>query len=93
MSAPTLEHMAYVAYCHVCGGMVAAVVDDPNHQRDNSKEVARWMREGSRVERVTCQHVRDNLKGCTAECACFWCEKKRRKLSRAASAAQHGSWE
>lgn len=80
MTATATENMAYVAYCSECGGLVAAIVDDPNHRKGrngSASEVARWIRDGSRVERVTCQYVRDNLNGCTPECPCKWCVKRR----------------
>jgi hypothetical protein len=78
--------MAYVAYCDDCDGMVAACVDDPARRRGkdgSAATVAGWLRDGDRVERVTCQFVRENLTGCTATCGCKWCIKKRATAERA----------
>lgn len=79
------EHMAYVGYCGECGGIVAAVVDEPGRPRETAKDVARYVRDGYRVERVTCQFVRENLRGCAPGCPCRYCEKRRKKASRASS--------
>ncbi len=72
LSKPPLEReddmskeMAYMAKCK-CGGMVAAVMDIPNHKADTAKEVAECIEAGYTVERVDSEEVR------TAE----WCECK-----------------
>lgn len=80
MSAEPVERMSYVGYCGDCGGMIAAAVDSPDRRKGKdgtAKLVADLMREGHTIARVTCQFVRDNLNGCTAECPCTSCEKKR----------------
>lgn len=56
------EVMCYVAR-KSCGCIIAATVDEPDMQKENAKEVARWMRKGFTVDRVTVQHVRDNFEG------------------------------
>lgn len=70
----TAEHMAYAGHCAVCGAMCAATVDAPDRKRDNAKLIAKWVRDGLRVERVTVEHVRQSLKLC--ECL------RRRRPSR-----------
>lgn len=50
------EPMAYVARM-ACGHIVAAAVDD-EHKKDNAREIARWIRWGYTVDRVTCEQVR-----------------------------------
>jgi len=47
-----------------CGCIVTAFVDNPEHKKDLGNEIARWIKEGLKVERVTCQYVRDNMKKC-----------------------------
>ena len=80
------EHMAYAGYCGTCGRMVAATVDDPKHRRgkDGSAAfVAELIRDGCRVERIACQSVREELWGCTDDCACKFCVKKRKAKKNA----------
>lgn len=80
----TDEHMAYVGFCPDCEAMVCAVVDNPEHRRGrdgSARTVADWMREGMRIERVTCQFVRESLAPCLDTCSCKWCVKKRGKLA------------
>jgi len=52
------EYMSYVARCPKCGAVRIAVVDAPSHPRDIAKEVARAIRDGYLIERVTCEWVR-----------------------------------
>lgn len=52
------EHMAYVAKAH-CGCLKMAVVDDPKHAADTAKEVAKAIKRGYSVSRVTCEEVRN----------------------------------
>jgi NADPH:quinone reductase-like Zn-dependent oxidoreductase len=47
-----------------CGCMVAAMVDNPEHKKDTAKEIAKWIREGLTIERVTAEYVRENFKKC-----------------------------
>ena len=44
--------MAYVAFMD-CGCLVMAAVDEPAYAKDNAKVVARCVRDGLRVERMT----------------------------------------
>lgn len=83
MSAPTDDGMSYASYCPDCGRMVAAIVDSPDRKRDVAKHVAQSMREGCRVERIPCQAVREGAWGCSEDCACKWCEKRRRSSRKA----------
>lgn len=57
MTDPTYS---YAAYCRGCGNMIAACVDD----KHAAKDVARWIKRGDRVERVTADEVRSNLNVC-----------------------------
>jgi hypothetical protein len=51
------EHMAYIAKAP-CGCLRMAVVDDPAHKQRTAREVAKAVKNGEAVERVTCEHVR-----------------------------------
>lgn len=46
-----------------CGCIVAASVDEPEYARVNAKEVAKWIRQGLNVDRVTVAVVRDEFVG------------------------------
>ena len=52
-----MSEMAYIAKC-VCGGMIMAVVDLPDHKKDTAKEVASCLRAGYEIERLTVEEVR-----------------------------------
>ena len=54
-----MTDMAYIAK-KPCGCIVLAVVDNPDHRRDVAKEVAKAIREGYIIERVTADYVREN---------------------------------
>lgn len=41
-----------------CGCLTVAIVDNPEHRRDVAKEVAKAIRNGEVVERVTSESVR-----------------------------------
>ena len=47
-----------------CGCAVAAVVDRPEWAKDTAKDVARWVRDGLRVERWSVERVRAELREC-----------------------------
>lgn len=81
MTNAQAEPMSYAGFCLDCGGMVAAVVDDPNpkYKARVRKSVADFMRDGCSIQRVTCQFVRDNLRGCTPTCPCASCIERRRQ--------------
>ena len=53
---------AYAAY-KPCGCMVAAATDEPH----NADDIAKWIRAGLRVERVTCEAVRHGRWNCQCE--------------------------
>jgi hypothetical protein len=64
MSGPTgtdadRDVPAYIARA-ACGCTKMATVDLPEHAKDNAKEIARCMRVGLTIERVTVGWVRDN---------------------------------
>ena len=48
-----------------CGCIVMAVVNHPAHYADTAKELAKAVKHGETIERVTCQYVRDNMRICT----------------------------
>ena len=60
------ESMCYIGR-KTCGCLVAAMVDSPDHKQDTAREVAKWVREGLALERVTCAYVRSAVWGCTHE--------------------------
>lgn len=57
------ERFAYVGTMP-CGCIVAACVDDPRWKNDTSKEVARWIKEGYTVSRVSLDGPQIELKRC-----------------------------
>lgn len=56
----------FAAMCK-CGGWVGVAVDIPQCARENSRSVAKWMRDGFKIEKVTVQSIRD---GSCAMCEC-----------------------
>ena len=60
------EPMAYIAR-KACGCIVMACVDVPlpEVRKDNAKEISKAIRDGLTIERVTCEYVRQNMKGCS----------------------------
>ncbi len=56
------ESECFVAYAS-CGHIVAAVVDNPEHRSDTAKTVAKWIKDGLRVNKATSPEVR----------AAVWC--------------------
>lgn len=78
------EDMSYGGFCGDCGRLVYAIVDSPDRKRDVAKGIAEAVRDGCRVERMTCDAVRKAAWGCTADCGCKFCVKKRAKLARTA---------
>ena len=57
------ENMCYVGR-RDCGCIVLAVVDNPEHKKTTAKEIAKGIRDGLKIERTTCQYVRDNMRKC-----------------------------
>ena len=51
------EPMSYISRKE-CGCLTLAIVDEPAHRREVAKEVAKAIRMGETVERVTCEQVR-----------------------------------
>ena len=64
------ERKTYIARCK-CGGMVAAVMDNPNHKEDTAKEVAGCIEAGYTIERVDSETVRKS----------HWCRCKTKTAS------------
>lgn len=66
-----------------CGCIRFACVDEPVHAKDNAKEIAKLIRDGWTVERVTVQFVRDNWGP-----GCEQCEPKSERKRKASAATQ-----
>lgn len=65
---------SYIGRCK-CGQVVAATVDTPEYQRENAKEVGKWMRAGLTIERHPVEYVREHFGICT-------CPQKRGRSGR-----------
>lgn len=52
-------------YCYIarkpCGCVCAATVDIPEMQKDNAREIAKWIRWGCTIERMTVEAARPLL--------------------------------
>lgn len=53
------KYMAYIGRAD-CGCIKLAIVDNPEHAKDTAKEIAKAIRQGYKIERVTCDYVRNN---------------------------------
>lgn len=53
------DKMSYIAR-KPCGCIVMATIDNLEHRRDVAKEVAKAIRQGYIIERVTADYVREN---------------------------------
>lgn len=51
---------AYVAI-EKCGCVSAITADTPDMRKDNAKEIARWIREGRTVERLSADEARERF--------------------------------
>jgi hypothetical protein len=51
------NEMAYVALCK-CGGLVMATMDRPDRRKDAAREVAKCIRLGYAIKRMTADEVR-----------------------------------
>ena len=58
-----------------CGACIALAVDMPNHKKETAKEVAKWIRSGLSVERVTVKEARKSLFGKCGNPECPDCRK------------------
>ena len=59
---------SYIARCKCgCGGTIMATVDVPERKRETAKEIAKCIRDGYAIERVTVGYVRSNPFGCQKE--------------------------
>lgn len=68
MSRKQQEPMAYIGRRPTCGHIVFAVVDIPEKPDRVGRDVASAIRQGLKVERVTCQAVREAPDWCPADC-------------------------
>lgn len=68
---------AYRAMCEH-GKTRAIVVDEPDVMRDCAKDIASWLKDGLRLERVTIEDARKSDIKCEP-CDEFWRNKKKRK--------------
>ena len=68
------------AICYIardtCGCVVACAVDEPQYAKDNAKEIAKWIKKGLTVERMSvievrkvfgCEHRQKKAKGKQAQ--------------------------
>ena len=49
--------MAYMAKC-CCGGMVMVCLDIPAHKKDTAQQVARCIKKGYEISRITVEEAR-----------------------------------
>ncbi len=57
-----MEDMAYIGRCRQCKGVLLAVGDNPQHKNDVGRDVARVIRHGGYVERMTVEEGREALR-------------------------------
>lgn len=57
----------YAGCCATCGGWLVLVADHPETRRTTAKEVARCVREGMEVKRITIEEGRE-MEMCSYEC-------------------------
>ena len=57
------EVMAYRAVNPTCGHVIGLVVDEPDIMSDKAvnRDIARWLRDGYRLERVTIEEARKSV--------------------------------
>ncbi len=61
------EYPAYIGR-KTCGCVVFAMVDDPEHKKETAKEIAKCIRQGLTIERMTVKEVRElEMFGCKHE--------------------------
>lgn len=48
-----------------CGCIVCVAVDRPEYAKDNAKEVARWIRKGLTIEKMSVFEVQKSSLGCS----------------------------
>lgn len=60
------ERMAYIGRCK-CGAIRAAVADDPEYAKDTAASVARFIKDGLMVERMSCADVRSGNWKCSCQ--------------------------
>ena len=56
--------MAYIARERRCGCVTAATVDRPDSAKFVAREIARWVKEGRRVERMSVDRARPLIGPC-----------------------------
>jgi len=57
------EDMCYIGRLD-CGCIVLAIVDSLEHKKDTAKEIAKAIKKGLNIERVSVEYVRDHMKKC-----------------------------
>ena len=64
----TAANMAYVSRCLCgCGGLIAAIVDNPSHKKKTANEIYALILDGYTIERATVEEVRGMAFGCQTE--------------------------
>ncbi len=63
----------------LCGCLVAWCADNPEHQKDVARSVAKFIRNGYAVEHVVLDDVRDQLGPCKCQKLLDLCVKKEAK--------------
>lgn len=58
------EPMSYIGRAK-CGCIRYAAVDEPDMAAQNAKDIAKIIKSGGTIERVTCEYVRQNMRRCT----------------------------
>ncbi len=64
----------FAAMC-TCGGWVGVAVDEAQYAKENAKAVAKWMRDGYRIDKITVNDVR------TGKVQMCECERRSNKRS------------
>lgn len=62
----TQSEFSYIARCK-CGEIVCAIVDNPERYHEVSRHIAKWIRDGLTIERVTHDVVRSSFSHCRCD--------------------------
>ncbi len=73
-----------------CGCLVAWCADNPEHQRDVARSVAKFIRNGYSVEHVVLDDVRDQLGPCKCQNKLSFSESEKLKYEAAMAARNAG---
>lgn len=77
---------SYAGFCPDCNRLVAVAADHAGKLASRTrKHVQEFMRDGLTIQRITDEDVRSKKFGwgCTTDCPCKYCVKKRAKLTKA----------